>query len=150
MHLSLAIWPLFDAWYQTESNTVQSTHLYFFQLSIKGRGSLPCFLLHSRWVLAQGQGEERVWNDLAENAAPRTTHSEEFLRKSGEADCSAQGSAEKRPSRSHAVLFCFFLINVPSHDPDHAQAMWWEDLHQEPVGRGASCGCVVTFGRGSS
>ena len=73
---------------------------------------------------------------------------------------SSSGSLEKLTAVLRVLLrsvhpgamqfFFFFLINVPSHDPDHAQAMWWEDLHQEPVGRGASCGCVVTFGRGSS
>lgn len=63
------------------------------------------FLLRSRWGLALGQGEERVWNDLAENTAPRPTHSEES---SGTLE-NAHGSAEKPPfPEAWGFVFMFF------------------------------------------
>lgn len=39
------------------------------------------------------------------------------------------GSVRSLLSQSHGVCFRVFHSSVPSPDPNHAQAMWWQDLY---------------------
>lgn len=67
--------------------------------------------------------------------------------------CSQEHPAQKHPeqpcantqvllrsllSQRRGLLSLRILPSVPSSDPNHAQAMWWQDSYWEPLGKEAA------------